>query len=204
MYLPNAEIPRGVPEERNIQAKAPVKMFATAQCSHTDSGGGAEADCRSDITSHYLLVLQEVLSMNTFMANPDKIEKKWYVVDATDCTLGRLASEVAKVLRGKNKPEFTPHVDTGDYVIVVNAEKIKVTGKKLDQKIYYRHSEYVGGMKEATLRELLAKKPERVIELAVKGMLPKGPLGRAMLTKLHVYAGAEHPHAAQKPEVLTF
>ena len=114
--------------------------------------------------------------MNTFMANPDKIEKKWYVVDATDCTLGRLASEVAKVLRGKNKPEFTPHVDTGDYVIVVNAEKIKVTGKKLDQKIYYRHSEYVGGMKESTLRELLAKKPERVIELAVKGMLPKGPL----------------------------
>lgn len=106
--------------------------------------------------------------MNTFMANPDKIEKKWYVVDATDCTLGRLASEVAKVLRGKNKPEFTPHVDTGDYVIVVNAEKIKVTGKKLDQKIYYRHSEYVGGMKESTLRELLAKKPERVIELAVK------------------------------------
>ena len=99
---------------------------------------------------------------------------------------------------------FTPHVDTGDYVIVVNAEKIKVTGKKLDQKIYYRHSEYVGGMKESTLRELLAKKPERVIELAVKGMLPKGPLGRAMLTKLHVYAGAEHPHAAQKPEVLTF
>ena len=105
---------------------------------------------------------------------------------------------------GTNKPEFTPHVDTGDYVIVVNAEKIKVTGKKLDQKIYYRHSEYVGGMKESTLRELLAKKPERVIELAVKGMLPKGPLGRAMLTKLHVYAGAEHPHAAQKPEVLTF
>ncbi len=103
-----------------------------------------------------------------------------------------------------DKPEFTPHVDTGDYVIVVNAEKIKVTGKKLDQKIYYRHSEYVGGMKESTLRELLAKKPERVIELAVKGMLPKGPLGRAMLTKLHVYAGAEHPHAAQKPEVLTF
>ena len=108
------------------------------------------------------------------------------------------------VLWDKNKPEFTPHVDTGDYVIVVNAEKIKVTGKKLDQKIYYRHSEYVGGMKESTLRELLAKKPERVIELAVKGMLPKGPLGRAMLTKLHVYAGAEHPHAAQKPEVLTF
>ena len=141
--------------------------------------------------------------MNTFMANPDKIEKKWYVVDATDCTLGRLASEVAKVLRGKNKPEFTPHVDTGDYVIVVNAEKIKVTGKKLDQKIYYRHSEYVGGMKESTLRELLAKKPERVIELAVKGMLPKNRLARHMLKKLKVYAGPEHPHTAQQPQPLT-
>ena len=138
------------------------------------------------------------------MANPAKIERKWYVVDATGLTLGRLASEVAKVLRGKNKPEFTPHVDTGDYVIVVNAEKIKVTGKKLDQKIYYHHSDYVGGMKETTLREMMAKKPERVIELAVKGMLPKGPLGRQMYTKLHVYAGAEHDHAAQKPEVLTF
>ena len=188
----------------NIQAKAPVKMFETAREAIRTVAEAQKRISRSDITSHYLLFLQEVLSMNTFMANPDKIEKKWYVVDATDCTLGRLASEVAKVLRGKNKPEFTPHVDTGDYVIVVNAEKIKVTGKKLDQKIYYRHSEYVGGMKESTLRELLAKKPERVIELAVKGMLPKGPLGRAMLTKLHVYAGAEHPHAAQKPEVLTF
>ena len=138
------------------------------------------------------------------MANPDKIESKWYVVDATDCTLGRLASEVAKVLRGKNKPEFTPHVDTGDYVIIVNAEKIKVTGKKLDQKIYYHHSEYVGGMKETTLKEMLAKKPEKVLELAVKGMLPKGPLGRAMHKKLFVYAGPEHKHEAQKPEVLTF
>ena len=142
--------------------------------------------------------------MKTFMANPAKIDRKWYVVDAEGQTLGRLASEIAKVLRGKNKPEFTPHVDTGDYVVIVNAEKIKVTGKKLDQKIYYSHSEYVGGMKETTLKELLAKKPEKVIELAVKGMLPKGPLGRAMLAKLHVYAGAEHPHAAQKPEVLTF
>ena len=139
--------------------------------------------------------------MNTFMANPDKIDRKWYV-DAEGCTLGRLASEVANVLRGKNKPIYTPHVDCGDYVIVVNADKIKVTGKKLDQKIYYRHSEYVGGMKETTLRELLAKKPERVIELAVKGMLPKGPLGRSLYTKLHVYAGAEHTHAAQKPEVM--
>ena len=140
--------------------------------------------------------------MNTFMANPDKIDRKWYVVDAEGCTLGRLASEVANVLRGKNKPIYTPHVDCGDYVIVVNADKIKVTGKKLDQKIYYRHSEYVGGMKVTTLRELLAKKPERVIELAVKGMLPKGPLGRSLYTKLHVYAGAEHTHAAQKPEVM--
>ena len=140
--------------------------------------------------------------MNSFMANPDKIERKWYVVDAEGCTLGRLASEVASVLRGKNKPVFTPHVDTGDYVIVINAEKIKVTGKKLDQKIYYSHSDYVGGMKETTLREMMNKKPEKVIELAVKGMLPKGPLGRAMIKKLHVYAGPEHNHAAQKPEVL--
>ena len=142
--------------------------------------------------------------MNSFMANPDKIERKWYVVDATGYTLGRLASEVASVLRGKNKPVFTPHVDTGDYVIVINAEKIKVTGKKLDQKIYYSHSDYVGGMKETTLREMMNKKPEKVIELAVKGMLPKGPLGRQMIKKLHVYAGAEHGHEAQKPEVLTF
>ena len=142
--------------------------------------------------------------MNSFMANPAKVERKWYVVDATGYTLGRLASEVAKVLRGKNKPVFTPHVDTGDYVIVVNADKIKVTGKKLDQKIYYHHSDYVGGMKETTLREMLAKKPVKVVELAVKGMRPKGPLGREMFTKLHVYAGAEHPHAAQQPEALTF
>ncbi len=142
--------------------------------------------------------------MQTFMANPDKIERKWYVVDAAGCNLGRLSSEIAKVLRGKNKPEFTPFVDTGDYVIVVNADKIQVTGKKLDQKIYYRHSKYVGGMKETTLREMLAKKPESVVELAVKGMLPKGPLGRQMYKKLFVYAGPEHKHAAQKPEVLTF
>ena len=142
--------------------------------------------------------------MNSFMANPDKIERKWYVVDAEGQTLGRLSSEIAKVLRGKNKPVFTPHIDTGDYVIVVNAEKIKVTGKKMDQKIYYNHSDYVGGMKETTLKEMMDKKPERVIELAVKGMLPKGPLGRSMIKKLHVYAGPEHNHAAQKPEVLTF
>jgi len=142
--------------------------------------------------------------MKTFMPNPQTIERKWYVVDATDMTLGRLASEVAKVLRGKNKPIFTPHADTGDYVVVINAAKVKVTGKKLDQKIYYHHSDYVGGMKEKTLREMMEKKPERVVELAVKGMLPKGPLGRQMYKKLHVYAGSEHQQAAQKPEALTF
>ena len=142
--------------------------------------------------------------MNTFMASPATINRKWYVVDAEGMTLGRLASEVAKVLRGKNKPIFTPHMDTGDYVIIVNAEKVKVTGKKLDQKVYYHHSGYVGGLKETTLKEKLAKKPEQVIELAVKGMLPKGPLGRQMYRKLFVYAGPEHNHAAQKPETLTF
>ena len=142
--------------------------------------------------------------MNTFMASPATIDRKWYVVDATGMTLGRLASEVASILRGKNKPIFTPHMDTGDYVIVINAEKIAVTGRKLDQKIYYRHSDYVGGMKQETLKEKLKKKPESVIEHAVKGMLPKGPLGRQMYRKLYVYAGPEHKHAAQKPEVLTF
>ena len=140
--------------------------------------------------------------MKTFMANPDKIDRKWYVVDAKGATLGRLASEVASVLRGKNKPEFTPHADCGDYVIVINAAEVKVTGKKLDQKIYYNHSEYVGGMRETTLRELLAKKPERVVELAIKGMLPKGPLGRDMYRKLHVHAGETHGHQAQKPVVM--
>ena len=140
--------------------------------------------------------------MKSFMASPSTIERKWYLVDATGHTLGRLASEIASILRGKNKPTFTPHIDTGDYVIVVNADKIQVTGKKLDQKVYYNHSDYVGGMKETTLREKMAKKPEDVIYLAVKGMLPKGPLGREMITKLHVYAGADHKHQAQKPEVL--
>jgi len=142
--------------------------------------------------------------MKTYMANQDKIERKWYLVDAQGLTLGRMASEVAKVLRGKNKPEFTPHVDTGDYVVIVNAEKVKVTGKKLKQKIYYNHSDYVGGMRETTLSDMMQKKPERVVELAVKGMLPKGPLGREMIKKLHVYAGPEHKQQAQKPEALTF
>ena len=142
--------------------------------------------------------------MKSFMASPATIERKWYVVDATGYTLGRLSSEIAKILRGKNKAVFTPHIDTGDYVIVVNAEKIKVTGKKLVQKIYYHHSDYVGGMKETTLKEMMAKKPEKVIELAVKGMLPKGPLGRSMIKKLHVYAGPEHAQQAQKPVELKF
>ena len=142
--------------------------------------------------------------MKSFMASPATIERKWYVVDAQGQTLGRLSSEIAKILRGKNKPTYTPFIDTGDNVIVVNAEKVKVTGKKLEQKIYYKHSDYPGGMRETTLKEMLEKKPTDVITLAVKGMLPKGPLGRSMMTKLHVYAGAEHAHAAQKPEVLTF
>ena len=142
--------------------------------------------------------------MNTFVPNPAKIERKWYVIDAEGMTLGRLASEVAKILRGKNKPIFTPYLDCGDYVIVVNAEKFKVTGKKLDQKTYFRHSKYVGGVKETTLREMAEKKPERVVEMAIKGMLPKGPLGSQMYRKLFVYAGPDHKHQAQKPEKLTF
>ncbi len=140
--------------------------------------------------------------MKSYMANPDKVERKWYVVDATGHTLGRLSSEIAKILRGKNKPVYTPHIDTGDFVIVVNADKIEVTGKKLDQKIYYNHSQYIGGMKETTLREKLEKKPTDVITLAVKGMLPKGSLGRKMQKKLFVYAGPDHKHDAQKPEEL--
>lgn len=140
--------------------------------------------------------------MKSFMASPSTIERKWYVVDAAGQTLGRLCSEIAKVLRGKNKPIFTPHIDTGDYVIVVNASKIKVTGKKMDQKIYYNHSDYPGGLRETTLKELMDKNPAEVISLAVRGMLPKGPLGREMAKKLHVYAGPDHEHAAQKPEVL--
>ena len=142
--------------------------------------------------------------MKTYMPNPTQVERKWYVVDEEGQTLGRLCSEIANVLRGKNKPIYTPHADCGDYVIVVNAEKIKVTGKKLDQKIYYHHSEYVGGMKETNLKTMLEKHPERVIEHAVKGMLPKGPLGRSMYKKLFVYAGPEHNHQAQQPESLTF
>ena len=138
--------------------------------------------------------------MKTFMPKAADITRQWYVVDAEGQALGRVASQVANVLRGKNKPIYTPNVDTGDYVIIINASKVILTGKKLDQKIYYSHSDYVGGMKETTLREMMAKKPEDVITHAVKGMLPKGPLGKSMIKKLHVYAGPEHDNAAQKPE----
>jgi len=136
------------------------------------------------------------------MAKPEEVKREWYLVDAKGKTLGRLASEIAKILRGKHKPIYTPHVDCGDYVIVINAEKIRVTGKKLDDKIYYHHSGYMGGLKAIPLRRMLEKHPERVIELAVKRMLPKNRLGRAMLKKLKVYAGEEHPHQAQKPKKL--
>ena len=141
--------------------------------------------------------------MKTFMANPNDIERKWYVIDAEGKTLGRVATEAARLLRGKDKPIFTPYVDCGDYVIIVNAAKVAVTGKKLEQKIYFRHSEYVGGVKTATLRQMLERHPERVIEHAVKGMLPHGALGNQIYKKLHVYAGPEHKQEAQKPEVLT-
>lgn len=139
----------------------------------------------------------------TFMANVSNIERKWYVVDAEGQTVGRLAAEVAKVLRGKHKPTFTPHVDTGDHVIVINADKVVFTGKKLTQKTYFRHSGYPGGTTFTAAGKMLATRPERVIEIAVKGMLPKNRLGAQMYRKLNVYAGAEHPHAAQQPEVLT-
>ena len=140
--------------------------------------------------------------MKTFSARPQDIRREWHLVDATDKTLGRLATELARRLRGKHKPEYTPHVDTGDYIVVVNADKVRVTGNKLDDKIYYRHTGYIGNLKSTPLRKLLDEHPERVIENAVKGMLPKNKLGRAMYKKLHVYAGPEHPHAAQQPAQL--
>jgi large subunit ribosomal protein L13 len=140
--------------------------------------------------------------MKTYSAKPREIEQSWYVVDAEGETLGRLATEIADVLRGKRKPAYTPHVDTGDFVIVVNAEKVHVTGKKLEQKIYYRHSGYPGGLRQRTLAEQLQRRPEEVIRKAVKGMLPRNRLGRAQLRKLKVYAGPDHPHAAQKPETM--
>ena len=140
--------------------------------------------------------------MKTFMANAQNVERNWYVVDADGMTLGRLASQVAAILRGKNKPTFTPHVDCGDHVIIINAAKVVLTGKKLDQKVYYHHSGYAGGLKETKYRKLMAEKPEFAVKHAVLGMMPKGPLGRQMARKLRVYAGAEHEHAAQMPEML--
>ncbi|HLR16792.1 MAG TPA: 50S ribosomal protein L13 [Alcanivoracaceae bacterium] len=140
--------------------------------------------------------------MKTFSAKPDSVQRDWYVVDAADKTLGRLASEIATRLRGKHKPEYTPHVDTGDYIVVVNAEKVRVTGNKTTQKTYYRHSGFPGGLKTTNFEELIEKHPERAIEFAVKGMMPRNPLGRAMLSKLKVYAGNEHPHTAQQPQAL--
>jgi large subunit ribosomal protein L13 len=140
--------------------------------------------------------------MKTFSAKPADVKRDWYVVDATDRTLGRLSSEIARRLRGKHKPEYTPHVDTGDYIVVVNAGKVRTTGNKKSDKIYYSHTGYVGNMKSITLEKLLKKAPERVIEIAVKGMLPKNPLGRAMYRKLKVYAGSEHKHQAQQPKPL--
>jgi large subunit ribosomal protein L13 len=140
--------------------------------------------------------------MKTFVAKPESVTREWFVIDATDKTLGRMATEIARRLRGKHKPEYTPHVDTGDYIVVINAEKVTVTGKKAQNKIYYAHSGYPGGLKNTTFEKLQAEKPEMIIEKAVKGMLPKGPLGRAMYRKLKVYAGAEHNHAAQQPKVL--
>ena len=142
--------------------------------------------------------------MKTFSAKNETAVHNWFIVDAAGKTLGRLASQVASRLRGKHKPEYTPHVDTGDYIVVINAEQIKVTGNKAKDKIYYNHSGYVGGMKETSFEKLLAKKPERVFEIAIKGMLPKNPLGRAMYRKLKVYAGGEHPHTAQQPQILDF
>jgi len=140
--------------------------------------------------------------MKTFFATNETAKRDWVLIDATDKTLGRLATEIARRLRGKHKPEFTPHIDTGDYVVVVNVEKLHVTGNKMEGKVYWRHTEYPGGIKQTSLRDLLAKHPERVLEKAVKGMLPKGPLGYAQLRKLKVYAGAEHPHTAQQPKIL--
>jgi len=140
--------------------------------------------------------------MNTYVAKPKTITRKWYLVDAADKTLGRLASEIATRLRGKHKPEYTPHIDTGDYIIVVNAEKVKVTGKKTTDKVYYHHTGFPGGLKSTTFDKLIDQKPTTVIEKAVKGMLPRGPLGRDMFRKLKVYAGSEHEHGAQQPEVL--
>ena len=176
-----------------------AKVFSYAEHNRKILVGRAEQDCfeRGNPSRQ-----ERKKKMKSFIAKPAEIQRKWYVVDAEGKTLGRLASEVASVLRGKNKPIYTPHVDCGDYVIVINAEKIQVTGKKRKEKIYKRHTGYPGGLRETTFEQLQAKKPEEIIRHAVKGMLPDGKLGRAMFKKLKVYAGPEHAHAAQKPEVM--
>ncbi len=148
------------------------------------------------------LINRVIISMKTFVAKPETVKRDWFVVDAEGKTLGRLATEIATRLRGKHKPEYTPHVDTGDYIVVINAEKVAVTGRKKSDKMYYSHTGYIGGIKSISFEKLIAQKPELVIEKAVKGMLPRGPLGRAMYRKLKVYAGSEHKHAAQQPQVL--
>lgn len=169
-------------------------------------GAGARVCRASDQRDAFLDIMdihhEEEIHVKTFMANAQTVERKWYVVDADGMTLGRLASQVAAILRGKNKPTYTPHCDTGDHVIIINAAKVVLTGKKLDQKSYYHHSGYPGGMKETKYRKLMAEKPEFAVKHAIIGMMPKGPLGRQMARKLRVYAGAEHEHEAQKPEVL--
>lgn len=163
----------------------------------------AEAPAGHTALSPIACLLQNYIPvMRTFVAKPHEVRHDWFVIDATDKVLGRLAAEIARRLRGKHKPEFTPHVDTGDYIVVVNAEKLRVTGNKAEQKIYYRFSGYPGGLKETTFEKAHARFPGRVLEVAVKGMLPKGPLGYAMLKKLKVYGGAEHPHTAQQPKTL--
>lgn len=141
--------------------------------------------------------------MKTISAKPESVKRDWYIIDASEKTLGRMAAEIAHRLRGKHKPEYTPHVDTGDYIVVINAEKVRVTGKKASDKMYYRHTGYIGGIKSMSFEKLIQKAPERVIQNAVKGMLPKGPLGRVMFKKMKVYAGDSHPHAAQQPQELS-
>lgn len=159
--------------------------------------------CYRGVSYHYkLLSACSIIQMKTYNANAASVQREWYVVDAADKTLGRLASEIARRLRGKHKPEYTPHVDTGDYIVVINAARVAVTGNKLKDRVYYRHTGYIGNLKSETLEELLKRKPERAVQRAVKGMLPSNPLGRAMLRKLKVYAGPEHRHVAQQPKPL--
>ncbi len=182
------------------RCKLKIILVMSNQIGVSDGNPSRQHRTRYEVSS--ILVGRKEISMKSYIAKPAEVERKWYVVDAEGKTLGRLASEVASVLRGKNKPIYTPHVDCGDYVIVINAEKVEVTGKKRKEKIYKRHTGYPGGLRELSFEKLQAKKPEEIIKHAVKGMLPDGKLGRQMFKKLKVYAGPEHAHAAQKPETL--